>query len=98
MSVVLRLFLEKSEMRVLRSEVGAGRSLFAVLRLAVRESRRPNSTVQVGPPSFSNKRVPLIYLGHYRGEGYNHIVYILERTFMMRSKIHTNKMRFISRF
>jgi hypothetical protein len=44
--------LAKAEMRVLRSEVGAGRSLFAVLRLAVRESLLPKSTVQRGPPSF----------------------------------------------
>lgn len=51
MSEVLRPFLEKAEMRALRSEVGAGISLLAKLRLAVVESLLPNSTVHEGPPN-----------------------------------------------
>lgn len=41
-SVVLRPFLEKAEVSVLRSENGDGRSLLASVKLAVVESLRPN--------------------------------------------------------
>jgi hypothetical protein len=43
--------LLNDEMSVARLDVGAGRSLFAWLRLAVVESRRPSGTAQFGPPS-----------------------------------------------
>lgn len=50
-SVVLRPFLEKAEVRVLRLDAGLGMSLLAVLRLAVFASLRPSCTVHVGPPN-----------------------------------------------
>ncbi|CAA7392912.1 unnamed protein product [Spirodela intermedia] len=43
-------------MRVLRSDVGAGRSLLALLRLAVVESLLPSCTVHEGPPSCHSRR------------------------------------------
>ena len=51
MSVALSPFLEKAEMRVLRSDVGEGMSELAVLRLAVVESLLPSCTVHEGPPN-----------------------------------------------
>lgn len=44
-------FLEKADMRKLRSESEGGISLFAALRLAVVESLLPSCTVHVGPPN-----------------------------------------------
>lgn len=51
MSEALRPLPEKEEMRVRRSAVGPGMSVFAELKLAVVESLLPNSTVHVGPPN-----------------------------------------------
>lgn len=51
MSVVLRPLLEKAVTRPLRSERGEGRSLLAVLKLAVVASLLPNRTVHEGPLS-----------------------------------------------
>lgn len=55
MSLVLRPFFAKAEMRPLRSEFGDGRSLLASLKLAVVESLLPNRTAHVGPPSCKKK-------------------------------------------
>lgn len=52
MSVALRPFLENADVRLLRSKVGSGMSLFAELRLAVVASLRPSCTLQDGPPNF----------------------------------------------
>ena len=46
-----RPFLEKAEIRVARSEVGAGRSLLASFKLAEVESLLPSCTVHEGPPN-----------------------------------------------
>jgi len=50
-SLELKPLLEKEEIRLLKFKVGAGMSLFAVLKLAVVESLLPSNTVQLGPPS-----------------------------------------------
>ena len=50
-SWVVKPLLEKRDVRTSRSEVGAGRSALAVLKLAVVESLLPNCTVHVGPPN-----------------------------------------------
>lgn len=50
-SLAVKPLLEKEEMRLLRFKVGAGMSLFAILKLAVVESLLPSNTVQLGPPS-----------------------------------------------
>ena len=53
-SWVVKPLLEKRDIRASRSEVGAGRSELAVLKLAVVESLLPNCTVHVGPPNWKH--------------------------------------------
>ena len=50
-SLVVKFWLEKEDMRPLRFNVGAGMLLFAALKLAVVESLLPKTKFQLGPPS-----------------------------------------------
>ncbi|KAJ0897523.1 hypothetical protein HanRHA438_Chr08g0346661 [Helianthus annuus] len=52
MSLAERPTALKEEMSALRLDVGGGMLLLAAAWLAVLESRLPNLTPQVGPPSF----------------------------------------------
>jgi hypothetical protein len=51
MSLGVRFFFVNRDIRVLRSSVNNGRSVFAKLLLAVVESLRPSFTVHEGPPT-----------------------------------------------
>ena len=58
MSLADRPAALKEEMSWLRLDVGGGMLLLAAAWLAVLESRLPNFTFQLGPPSFNfNQRV-----------------------------------------
>lgn len=50
-SLVVKPFFENEDIRPLRFKFGPGMSELTVLRLAVVESLRPNTTVQLFPPS-----------------------------------------------
>lgn len=57
MSVELRPFFEKADIRALMSDVGAGISLFAPLKLAVVASLLPSCTVHEGPPNYGSSKI-----------------------------------------
>jgi hypothetical protein len=61
-SLGVRFLFVKREIRVLRSSVNNGRSVFAKLLLAVVESLRPSFTVHEGPPTYTSYRCYLLAL------------------------------------
>lgn len=76
MSVVLRPFLEKAEIKSLKSDTGEGMSLLAALKLALVASLLPNCTVHEGPPNCNIHVRKYIYI-------YIHINTIFELLYMI---------------